>query len=353
MDCNVYDEVRIIWDYKNNMLQQTNTANSLAVETRDVRLDYGELTAVNNVSLQISAGEIYGLVGPNGAGKTSLLKMLANLVRPTYGEIHINDTDLAEDPWKVHREVGYMPDLSPVAPELKVWEFLEFFAAAYGLSPKDRKTRVAECLEQVKMTEHREAFGKGLSRGMMQRVVLAKTLIPRPQILILDEPASGMDPIARINLKRILVELGEQGITSLVSSHILTELGDMCTSLGIMHKGSLVKSGDKASLLIEHPVHTRTLSILPEDVREKTEVVMSLLKNSDHVTDVVQRDTVFVMNFSGDEAAEADLLRELIIADIRVSSFSRESASMEDVLIKLVTPTQESATNNRSEVDDV
>ncbi len=335
------------------MLQQSKTANSFTVETRDVRLDYGELTAVNNVNLQISAGEIYGLVGPNGAGKTSLLKMLANLIRPTYGEIYINGTDLAEDSWKVHREVGYMPDLSPVAPELKVWEFLEFFAAAYGLSPKERKARVAECLEQVKMTEHREAFGKGLSRGMMQRVVLAKTLIPRPQILILDEPASGMDPIARINLKRILVELGKQGITSLVSSHILTELGDMCTSLGIMHKGALVKSGDKASLLIEHPVHTRTLSILPQDIKDRREAVMSLLTNSDHVTDVVQQDAVFVMNFSGDEAAEADLLRELVMADIRVTSFSRESASMEDVLIKLVTPAGESVTSNQDEVENV
>ena len=335
------------------MLQETNTANTFTVETRDVRLDYGELTAVNNVNLQITAGEIYGLVGPNGAGKTSLLKMLANLIRPTYGEIFINGTDLAEDPWKVHREVGYMPDLSPVAPELKVWEFLEFFAAAYGLSPKERKARVNECLEQVKMTEHREAFGKGLSRGMMQRVVLAKTLIPRPQILILDEPASGMDPIARINLKRILVELGQQGITSLVSSHILTELGDMCTSLGIMHKGALVKSGDKASLLVEHPVHTRTLSILPQDVSDRNDSIMSILDSSEHVTDVAQQDAIYVMNFNGDEEAEACLLRELVMADIRVTSFSRESASMEDVLIKLVSPNQELETSNDEELENV
>ena len=335
------------------MLQETNTATTFTVETRDVRLDYGELTAVNNVNLQITAGEIYGLVGPNGAGKTSLLKMLANLIRPTYGEIFINGTDLAEDPWKVHREVGYMPDLSPVAPELKVWEFLEFFAAAYGLSPKERKARVNECLEQVKMTEHREAFGKGLSRGMMQRVVLAKTLIPRPQILILDEPASGMDPIARINLKRILVELGQQGITSLVSSHILTELGDMCTSLGIMHKGALVKSGDKASLLVEHPVHTRTLSILPQDVSDRNDSIMSILDSSEHVTDVAQQDAIYVMNFNGDEEAEACLLRELVMADIRVTSFSRESASMEDVLIKLVSPNQELETSNDEELENV
>lgn len=323
------------------MLQQAKITTDFSVETRDVRLDYGELTAVDNVNLQISAGEIYGLVGPNGAGKTSLLKMLSNLIRPTYGEIFINGTDLAEDPWKVHREVGYMPDLSPVAPELKVWEFLEFFAAAYGIPRDERKRRVEECLEQVKMTEHREAFGKGLSRGMMQRVVLAKTLIPRPRILILDEPASGMDPIARINLKRILVDLGREGITSLVSSHILTELGDMCTSLGIMHKGALVKSGDKASLLIDHPVHTRTLSILSRHSEQDAQTVVSILNSSAHVADVARQDMVFVLSFSGDEEAEASLIRELVTAEIKVTSFSREAASMEDVLIKLVSPLQD------------
>ena len=320
----------------NNMLQKTKASADFAVETRDIRLDYGELTAVNNVNLQIPRGEVYGLVGPNGAGKTSLLKMLANLIRPTYGELFINGTDLAEDPWKVHREVGYMPDLSPVAPELKVWEFLEFFAASYGIPRGERKARVAECLEQVKMSEHRDAYGKGLSRGMMQRVVLAKTLIPRPRILMLDEPASGMDPIARINLKRILVDLGAEGITSIVSSHILTELGDMCTSLGIMHKGALVRSGDKASLLVDHPVHTRTLSIVSADPDRDVATVLAIFEASEHITDVAHQELVFVLSFSGDEQAEAALLKELIMAGISVTSFSRESASMEDVLIKLV-----------------
>ena len=334
------------------MLQQTKTANTLTVETRDVRLDYGELTAVNNVSLQIGTGEIYGLVGPNGAGKSSLLKMLANLIRPTYGEIFINGTDLAEDPWSVHRDVGYMPDLSPVAPELKVWEFLEFFAGAYGIPQSERKARVAECLEQVKMLEHRDAYGKGLSRGMMQRVVLAKTLIPRPKILLLDEPASGMDPIARINLKNILLDLRSQGITSIVSSHILTELGDMCTSLGIMHKGELVKTGDKASLLIDHPVNTRSLTALLEDYAKDGGAVIAVLEASEHVSEIAHEGGAFVINFSGDELAEAELLRELIEAGVKVTSFSRESASMEDVLIKLVTPEQQQSVVDSGELNN-
>lgn len=317
------------------MLQKTATTE-LTVETRDVRLDYGELTAVNNVNLQIGPGEIYGLVGPNGAGKSSLLKMLANLNRPTYGEIFINGIDLAEDPWSVQRDVGYMPDLSPVDPELKVWEFLEFFAAAYGIPRNLRKARVDECLEQVKMSEHRNAFGKGLSRGMTQRVVLAKTLIPRPKILLLDEPASGMDPIARINLKRILQGLCKEGVTSIVSSHILTELGDMCTSLGIMHKGELIKTGDLDSMLVEHPVNTRSLTVLMESGSKEHMTVLGILENNEWVTDVVQEGAVFVMSFSGGEAEESALLKTLILAEVRVTSFSRESASMEDVLIKMV-----------------
>ena len=320
------------------MLRKTGTSNTTAVETRDLRLDYGQLTAVSNVSLHINSGEIYGLVGPNGAGKSSLLKMLANLIRPTYGELHISGIDLAEDPWSVQRDVGYMPDLSPVTPELKVWEFLEFFAAAYGIPKQARKSRVEECLEQVKMTEHRDAYGKGLSRGMMQRVVLAKTLIPRPKILLLDEPASGMDPIARINLKNILVDLCAQGATAVVSSHILTELGDMCTSLGIMHKGELVKTGDKAALLVDHPAQTIGMTILLNNSADDLATAMSVLDNNNHVTDIAHEAAVFVLAFSGNDVEEAELLRELIMAGVRVTSFSRESASMEDVLIKLVSP---------------
>ena len=320
------------------MLKRVETIESVTVETRDVRLDYGELTAVNHVNLQIGEGEIYGLVGPNGAGKTSLLKMLANLIRPTYGELWINGIDLAEDPWAIYQDVGYMPDLSPVAPELKVWEFLEFFAASYGIPADQRKHRVDECLQQVKMAEHRDAFGKGLSRGMMQRVVLAKTLIPRPKILLLDEPASGLDPLARINLKNILVDICGQGVTAIVSSHILTELADMCTSIGIMHKGELVKTGDINNILIDHPINTRCLTALMSDAVQDSETINAILTANDFVEDVAQQGDTFVLGFCGDQSAEAELLKELVLQGIRVTSFSRESATMEDVLISLVSP---------------
>ena len=303
------------------------------IETRDVRLDYGELTAVNNVSLQIPGGEIYGLVGPNGAGKTSLLKMLANLIKPTYGELWIAGIDLSEHPAEAYRLIGYMPDLSPVAPELKVWEFLEYFAASYGIPASRRKARVDECLQQVQMTEHRNAFGKSLSRGMMQRVVLAKTLIPRPRILLLDEPASGLDPLARINLKNILLGLSDEGVTTIISSHILTELADMCTSMGIMHKGELLRSGPIEDILSVRPTNNIYLSTLAGVDR-----VSGILDQNRFVAQVVQRESTFIIEFTGSDADEAELLRNLVLAGIKVTSFSKKAASMEDTLIDLVSP---------------
>lgn len=312
---------------------EQDTAPVTLVETRDLRLDYGELTAVNNLNMQIQAGEIYGLVGPNGAGKTSLLKMMANLIRPTYGELFICGIDLAENPRDVYQQLGYMPDLSPVAPELKVWEFLEFFAAAYGIDSGQRKAVVDRALEQVQMAEHRNAYGKSLSRGMTQRVVLAKTLIPNPRVLLLDEPASGMDPIARINLKNILVELGEQGVTTVISSHILTELADMCTSVGIMNHGKLLKSGPIDSVLQDRPVSRLAISALGDQHK-----LMDLLRSRELVLRVGQNENKLVVDFSGTLEQEADLLRTLVLDGASITSFSRLSATMEDTLIELVNP---------------
>lgn len=266
--------------------------------------------------------------------------MLANLQSPTYGELFIGGIDLAEYPRQAYQNIGYMPDLSPVAPELKVWEFLEFFAASYGIPKSQRKARVEECLQQVQMTEHRNAFGKSLSRGMMQRVVLAKTLIPKPKVLLLDEPASGMDPIARINLKNILIELCEQGVTAVVSSHILTELADMCTSMGIMNKGKLLKSGTMENILQTRPINTIYL-----DAIAGLDTIASILEQSEFVSDVVKKDTSFVIEFTGNLEDEAELLKELILADIKVTSFSKLAATMEDTLIELVTPDESGGSN--------
>jgi ABC-2 type transport system ATP-binding protein len=171
--------------------------DSPALTIRNLRVDYGTLTAVHDLSLTLMPGEIFGLVGPNGAGKTSTIRVLATLLEPTYGEVNVAGFDLFESPDEVHRLLGYMPDLAPVIPELKVWEFLDLYAHSHGLTGRAKRERVDACLERVGLGDKRNVYGRGLSRGMMQRVVLAKTLLHDPRILLLDEPASGMDPIAR------------------------------------------------------------------------------------------------------------------------------------------------------------
>src|SRR5690606_21977718 len=175
--------------------------------------------------------------------KTSTIRVLATLLEPTYGEVTVAGVDLFEAPDEVHEIIGYMPDLAPVISDLKVWEFLDLYAHSHGFRRRARRERIDACLERVRLTDKRNVYGRALSRGMMQRVVLAKTLLHDPKLLLLDEPASGMDPIARRDLRRILEELAEDGAAIVVSSHILSELSDMCTSVGIMHGGRLLEHG--------------------------------------------------------------------------------------------------------------
>jgi ABC-2 type transport system ATP-binding protein len=193
-----------------------------AIDIRSLRVDYGDFVAVDDLTLTVPPGEVFGLVGPNGAGKTSTFRVLTTLMEPTYGEVILDGVDVLEDLESARRIIGYMPDLAPVPSDLKVWEFLEFHAAAYGLGARaQRRERVAECLEEVALTDQRHKWCKELSRGQTQRVVLAKTLLHRPRVLILDEPASGLDPLARRDLRKALRKLADAGATVFVSSHIL------------------------------------------------------------------------------------------------------------------------------------
>ncbi len=227
-----------------------------------MRVDYGDFVAVNELCLNVPRGEIYGLIGPNGAGKTSSFKVLATLMEPTYGDVFIGGVDISLQPEEARKHLGYMPDLAPIATDLKVWEFLDLFASAHGLSGKIRRTRIEECLGKVALDDKRNEYCKSLSRGMMQRLVLAKTLLHRPSLFLLDEPASGMDPESRQALRYTVRQLAKDGAAVLLSSHILTELEDMCTMVGMMSKGNLVESGkisdvitrrsnDQKSLIIE------------------------------------------------------------------------------------------------------
>ena len=213
------------------------------IRIRDLRVDYDDVCAVHDLSLDVEPGEVCGLIGPNGAGKTTTMRAMIGLIEPTYGEIEVMGVDVREHPEDVYRVVGFMPDFPPVYEDLLVWEFVDLFAASYGIPRHRRPAEVGRYLDLVGLTAKRQAMVGGLSRGMRQRLMLAKTLVAEPKVLLLDEPASGVDPQGRIELKNVLRRLGEEGKTILISSHILTEMNEFCTSVAIMERGSLVVSG--------------------------------------------------------------------------------------------------------------
>src|SRR3954463_1444349 len=213
------------------------------IELNNFTKVYGEFVAVSNLNLKIGAGEMFGFIGPNGAGKSTTIRFLATLLRATTGEGVVNGHSVTRDPIGVRKSVGYMPDNFGVYDGMKVWEFLDFFAVAYQIPRGRRKAVIGDVLELLDLTHKRDDFVNGLSRGMKQRLCLAKTLVHDPPVLILDEPASGLDPRARLEVKALLNELKGMGKTILVSSHILSELADFCTSIGIIERGKLLAAG--------------------------------------------------------------------------------------------------------------
>src|SRR5687768_2646605 len=204
------------------------------IELIDFGKDYGEFTAVERLNLKIDAGELFGFIGPNGAGKSTSIRFLATLLKASRGEGVVNGFSVTREPMKVRRSIGYMPDNFGVYDGMRVWEFLDFFAVAYRIGKTQRRQSIANLLELLDLMHKRDDFVNSLSRGMKQRLCLAKTLVHDPPVLILDEPSSGLDPRARIEMKALFKELRRMGKTILISSHILTELADCCTSIGII-----------------------------------------------------------------------------------------------------------------------
>ena len=213
------------------------------IEIKDLSKTYRDLTAVRSLNLTIEKGDVFGFIGPNGAGKTTTIKVLATLLEPTTGAAYVDGVDVVRNPLEVRRLIGYMPDFFGVYDDVKVWEYLDFFAAAYKIPVNKRKGIIDDVLELTDLTTKREAYVESLSRGMKQRLCLAKTLVHDPKVLLLDEPASGLDPRARIEFRALLKELQSMGKTIFVSSHILPELADFCNVVGIMERGHLIVSG--------------------------------------------------------------------------------------------------------------
>jgi ABC-2 type transport system ATP-binding protein len=315
------------------ILLHLNGSITPAIEIRDLRVDYGDFVAVNDLTLSVAPGEVFGLVGPNGAGKTSTFRVVTTLMQPTYGEVFLNGVDAFEDTESARRMIAYMPDLAPVPSDLKVWEFLDFHAAAYGLgNSAKRRERVDECLAEVALTDQRDKWCKELSRGQTQRVVLAKTMLHRPRVLVLDEPASGLDPLARRDLRNTLRKLAKTGATVLVSSHILSELAEMCSSLCVMNHGRLLAAGTadevRRQLGSTERVLTATLLARQEEACE-------WLASQDAVHDVRIAGELVIFGFRGSDEGQADLMEGLIRLGIRMRAFEERRTSFEDILVEV------------------
>src|SRR5262245_34596866 len=226
------------------------------IETRDLTKQYGDLFALDRLTLKLDRGDVYGFIGPNGAGKTTTMRILATLLQPTYGEATVCGYSIYNHSREIRRAIGYMPDFFGVYDDMKVIEYLEFFAAAYRIKGPERRVRCEKVLELVDLGYKRDALVTSLSRGMTQRLGLARVLLHEPQVLLLDEPASGLDPRARIEMRGLLKELRTMGKTILVSSHILPELADICNKIGIIERGELIFDGDVQAAIREVQQHT-------------------------------------------------------------------------------------------------
>lgn len=311
-----------------------NLSSKVAVATYGLTKQFERQVAVSDLDLTIQTGEVYGLIGPNGAGKTTLIRMLATAEEPTVGEIYINGERLLFNQPSPHlkRLIGYLPDDFPLYDDLTVWDYLEYFARLYKLRNPHRTRRLHYVLDLVQLSHKRNSLIATLSRGMKQRLSLARTIIHEPILLLLDEPVSGLDPIARMQFREIIRSLQEAGMTILISSHVLSDLAELCTSIGIMELGFLVESAPLAELydrLSRQQILISTLGTL--------EPLKRHLKEHPGVrhAEVVSSQNTVRVNFDGDMEAAAELLRSLIQSGIPITGFNPTREDLETIFLKL------------------
>jgi ABC-2 type transport system ATP-binding protein len=308
---------------------------SAIVRTIGLVKRYDRTLAVAGVDLAIEPGEIFGLVGPNGAGKTTTLRILATLLRPDAGSAEIDGWSVTRNPDEVRRVLGFMPDAFGVYDDMKVWEYLDFFARCYGLAAPVRRRMIGDLLELVDLADKRDAYVQTLSRGMQQRLCLAHALVHDPAVLLLDEPASGLDPRARVELRELLRELRSMGKTIVISSHILPELEELCTSVAIVDRGQVLAQGRVTD--IERRLRfgaVLRVRLLLDDAglaaaRER------FLTDPDVASATILHDGTLELGFRGDDEASARLLAQSVAAGLPIVSFARAASDLEELFLQV------------------
>ena len=302
------------------------------IRTEHLYKEFKTVIAVKNLNLDIEKGDVFGFIGPNGAGKTTTIKILATLMRPSAGKAYIDGIDVVAQPKDVRRLIGYMPDFFGVYDDMKVWEYLDFFAAAYRIVRNRRAAIIDEVLELTDLSVKREDMVDSLSRGMKQRLCLAKTLVHDPEVLLLDEPASGLDPRARIEMRELLKELQRMGKTILISSHILTELSDFCNKIGIVEKGELLISGDVEEIMLKLRGHQLFTIGLEADAEAAAELLAGIEGVISSIADDGQS---LCVQAESHVLSPADLINALVHNNYRVTRCRRESANLEDIFMQI------------------
>jgi len=299
------------------------------IEVRELHRYFGPTKAVVDMSFEVYAGEVFGYIGPNGAGKTTSMRIISTLDEPTYGDALVDGFSVVDDPDRVRRRLGFMPDYFGTYQNMNVVEYLDFFARAYGLRSYERKRAIDYAMEFTLLNQLADKPINGLSKGMKQRLALGRTMIHDPAVLILDEPAAGLDPRARIELREMIGQLAANDKTVLISSHILTELAEMCHRVGIIEQGRLLAVGT----VDEISDQTETRSEVRLRVLDDPEAVMNYLRARDDVSDIAFRNGQVILTHSGGPTEQASLLRQIVDAGFQVVEFASKTKSLEDVFM--------------------
>lgn len=292
---------------------------------------YGRFLAVNNLSLHIPAGDLFGFVGPNGAGKTTTIRIACGLLKASAGTVSINGIDAMRSKKEIKKQIGYVPDFFGVYDNLKVKEYMEFYGSMYGMYTRDITKISDDLLDLVNLADKKEVYVDTLSRGMKQRLCVARALIHNPNLLILDEPSSGLDPRARVEMKELLMNLNSMGKTIVISSHILSELSEMCNSIGIMNRGNLVAAGRIEDIM--------------QQVGGRNRIIISVSQNMDAAVKIARenafvqvesiRENELIISHSGTDQEICQMIAQMIAQEIILTGFKKEEANLESLFMQL------------------